>query len=64
MPTFKPPFDIIHRMAQEARCFPRSIKKAADSVPTACPVLLPLLDELRTYCYEHNIEEIPALLAV
>jgi len=26
--------------------------------------LLPLLDELRTYCYEHQIEEIPALLAV
>ena len=30
--------------------------------PTACPILLPLLDELRTYCYEHRIEEIPALL--
>jgi hypothetical protein len=30
----------------------------------ACPILLPLLDELRTYCYEHRIEEIPALLAV
>jgi len=26
--------------------------------------MLPLLDELRTYCYEHQIEEIPALLAV
>jgi hypothetical protein len=25
---------------------------------------LPLLDELRTYCYEHRIEEIPVLLAV
>jgi len=25
---------------------------------------LPLLDELRTFCYEHKIEEIPALLAV
>jgi len=23
----------------------------------------PLLDELRTYCYEYQIEEIPALLA-
>ena len=23
---------------------------------------LPLLDELRTYCYEHRIEEIPAFL--
>jgi hypothetical protein len=29
-----------------------------------CPILLPLLDELRTYCYEHKIEEIPALLAI
>jgi hypothetical protein len=26
--------------------------------------LLPLLDELRTYCYEHQIEEIPVLLTV
>jgi len=25
---------------------------------------VPLLDELRTCCYEHQIEEIPALLAV
>ena len=25
---------------------------------------LPLLDELRTYCYEHMIEELPAFLAV
>jgi hypothetical protein len=30
----------------------------------ACPILLPLLDELRTFCYEHKIEEIRALLAV
>jgi hypothetical protein len=28
------------------------------------PLSLPLLDELRTFCYEHKIEEIPALLAV
>jgi len=27
-------------------------------------MLLPLLDELRTYCYENQIEEIPTLLAV
>jgi hypothetical protein len=26
--------------------------------------LLPLLDELRTYCYEHQIEEVPAALMV
>ena len=25
---------------------------------------LPLLDKLRTYCFEHQIEEIPALLAI
>ena len=25
---------------------------------------LPLLDELRTYCYEHKIEEIPAFFIV
>jgi DNA invertase Pin-like site-specific DNA recombinase len=56
VPSFKPPFDIIHRMVQ-------GIKKAA-SVEAACPVLLPLLDELRTYCYEHTIEEMPALFAV
>ena len=31
---------------------------------TACPILLPLLDELRTYCYEHHIEEIRALLVL
>ena len=33
VPAFKPPFDIIHRIAQET-------KKAA-AWPTACPVLLP-----------------------
>jgi hypothetical protein len=56
-PAFRPPFDIIHRIAQKA-------KQAAPDPETACPTLLPLLDELRTYCYEHQIEEIPALLAV
>jgi len=64
VPAFKPPFDIIHRMAQEARRYPEDTKKAADAVPTACPILLPLLDELRTFCYEHKIEEIPDLLGV
>jgi hypothetical protein len=56
VPAFKPPFDSIHRIAQET-------KKAA-AVEAACPILLPLLDELRTLCFEHKIEEIPALLAV
>jgi hypothetical protein len=42
----------------------RGIEKQAEGDPTACPILLPLLDEFRTYCYEHKIEEIPALLAV
>jgi len=59
-----PHFDIIHRIAQEARRYAQETKKAASSVEAACPILLPLLDELRTYCYEHKIEEIPALLAV
>ena len=53
--AFKPAFDIIHRMAPET-------KKAASVPEAACPTLLPLLDELRTYCYEHTIEEIPAFL--
>ncbi|MCX7038191.1 MAG: recombinase zinc beta ribbon domain-containing protein [Spirochaetes bacterium] len=44
VPAFKPPFDIIHRIAQEARRFPEDTKKAADNVPTACPVLLPRPD--------------------
>jgi hypothetical protein len=25
---------------------------------------LPLLDELRTFCYEHKVEEMPAFLGV
>jgi DNA invertase Pin-like site-specific DNA recombinase len=70
VPAFKAPFDIIHRMAQEARACAKGhhnhegIRKQAASEPTACPILLPLLDELRTFCYEHKIEEIPALSAV
>ena len=62
IPAFKPPFDIIHRIAQEARRIAQSTKKAAPVPEAACPILLPLLDELRTYCYEHQIEEIPVLL--
>jgi hypothetical protein len=34
------------------------------TVPRSTLSSLPLLDELRTYCYEHQTEEIPALLAV
>jgi len=70
VPAFKPPFDIIHRIAQEARVCDRGqhtregTKKQAEIAPSACPTLLPLLDELRTYCYEHKIEEIPALFAI
>ena len=37
VPTFKAPFDIIHRIAQET-------KKAAPDPETACPVLLPRPD--------------------
>ena len=65
-PAFKPPFDIIHRIAQEARdCAQRrheGTKKQAEGASSACPTLLPLLDELRTYCYENKIEDISALL--
>ena len=71
VPAFKPPFDIINRIAQEARACANGdhshedIKKQASELASnACPVLLPLLDELRTYCFAHKIEEIPALLAV
>ena len=39
----------------------RETKQAA-SGEAACPVLLPLLDELRTYCYGHQIEKVSALL--
>ena len=71
VPAFKPPFDIIHRIAQKARACANGdhshadIKRqASEFASNACPILLPLLDELRTYCFEHKIEEIPALLAV
>jgi len=41
---------------------PVNIEKKAAEPSAACMILLPLLDELRTYCYEHTIEEIPAFL--
>jgi hypothetical protein len=64
VPAYKPPFDIIHRIAEEARRTTEGTKKQAASLETTCPVRLPLLDELRTYCYEHQVEEIPALFAI
>ena len=42
----------------------REQKKTADEVSTACAMLIPPLDELRTFCYEHKAEGIPALIAV
>jgi len=68
VPAFKPPFDIIYRIAQEARAYDTGQRigvgtnKQAEGIPSACPTLLPLLDELRTYCYENRIEEVPAFL--
>jgi hypothetical protein len=44
VPAFKPPFDIIYRIAQEAHRFPKGIKKQAEGDPTACPTLLPRPD--------------------
>jgi hypothetical protein len=70
VPALKPPFDIIYRIAQEARACESARparegeKKQAEDASSACPTLLPLLVELRTCCYEHKIEEIPAFLGV
>jgi hypothetical protein len=47
VPAFKPPFDIIHRIAQEARTcdsgrrMREGTKKQAEEAPSACPTLLP-----------------------
>jgi len=63
MPAFKTPFDIIWKLAQEARNYKPDIKKeAAEDLSTACPTALPLLDGLRKYCYTNRIE-IPNFLA-
>jgi hypothetical protein len=63
-PTFKPPFDIIWCLAHEARHYhPDPKKQTAEDLSTACPIVLPLLDALRTYCYTHKIENIPSCLA-
>ena len=63
-PVFKPPFDIIWQIAQDARKAAPEIEKAAEITPAACLLLLPRLDEFRTYCYEHEIGEIPDILCV
>jgi len=42
----------------------RTIQKQAAKSSAACMILLPLLDELGTYCYEHENEGIPAFLSV
>ena len=45
VPVFTPPFDIIHRIAQEARRIPQDTKKQASAdVANACPTLLPRPD--------------------
>jgi hypothetical protein len=50
VPAFKPPFDIIHRIAQGARACDSAqralegIKKQAEGTPSACPTLLPRKD--------------------
>ena len=55
----------IRTLGTASRCMTkRPAHRKAASLEAACPVLLPLLDELRTYLYEHQIEEIPASLAV
>jgi hypothetical protein len=43
-PVFKPPFDIIWKLAQEARKYKTSHKKEeAEDLSTACPIALPKL---------------------
>jgi hypothetical protein len=37
---------------------------SGDAAYLACPTLFPLMDEHRSYCCDHRIEEIPAPLAV
>ncbi len=50
VPAFKPPFDIIHRIAQEARAcesgrrIGEGEKKQAEGASSACPTLLPRKD--------------------
>ena len=61
-PVFKPPFDIIWKLAREARKYKPYVKKeAVEDLSPACPTALPLLDQLRMYCYNNRIE-IPTFL--
>ena len=43
-PVFKPPFDIIWKLAKEARKCKPANKKQAASEPAACPIALPEQD--------------------
>jgi hypothetical protein len=46
-------------------CFESGLEMKTEIRPKGrISVLLPLLDELRTHCYEHQIEAIPPALAV
>ena len=64
-PIFKPPFDIIHRLASEARVIDNAGegRRGAALTESECLLLLPGVDELRTYFYENTIENIPLALA-
>jgi len=44
VPAFKPPYDIINRIAQDARGTTEGTKKQAASYETTCPVRLPRQD--------------------
>ncbi len=44
VPAFMPPFDIIHRIAEEARQTTELTKKQAAPLETTCPVRLPRPD--------------------
>jgi hypothetical protein len=57
VPAFKAPFDIIHCITQEN-------KNGSQGCANCLFNPAPFLDELRTYCYEHQIEEVPAALMV
>jgi len=49
VPVFKPPFDIIWNLAQEARKYkPDQKKEAVERSSTACPIALPIADRIET----------------
>jgi len=48
-PVFKPPFDIIWKLAKAARKYkPDQKKEAAEDLSTACPIALPSVVSERT----------------